>query len=34
MAYIFHEDDLPSLISEVPGRERIFFVRELTQAGH
>ena len=33
MAYIFHEDELPSLISEVPGRERIFFVsKEL--AGH
>jgi hypothetical protein len=26
MAYIFHENELPSLISEVPGRERIFFV--------
>src|SRR5271156_2195890 len=28
MAYIFKEDDLPSLISEVPGRERIFFVNQ------
>jgi hypothetical protein len=26
MAYIFHENELPSLISEVRGRERIFFV--------
>jgi mannose-6-phosphate isomerase-like protein (cupin superfamily) len=26
MAYIFKESELPSLISEVPGRERIFFV--------
>jgi mannose-6-phosphate isomerase-like protein (cupin superfamily) len=32
MAYIFHENQLPSLISEVPGRERIFFVnQELAQ---
>jgi mannose-6-phosphate isomerase-like protein (cupin superfamily) len=31
MAYIFHEDELPKLISSVPGRERVFFVsRELT----
>ena len=31
MAYIFHEDDLPKLISSVPGRERVFFVsKELT----
>lgn len=30
MAYIFHEDDLPKLVSVVPGRERTFFVdREL-----
>jgi mannose-6-phosphate isomerase-like protein (cupin superfamily) len=30
MAYIFKEDELPSLVSVVPGRERIFFVnREL-----
>jgi mannose-6-phosphate isomerase-like protein (cupin superfamily) len=28
MAYIFHESELPSLISEVPGRERIFFVNQ------
>jgi quercetin dioxygenase-like cupin family protein len=28
MAHIFHEDQLPSLISEVPGRERIFFVNQ------
>ena len=26
MAYIFHEDELPRLISVTPGRERIFFV--------
>jgi mannose-6-phosphate isomerase-like protein (cupin superfamily) len=32
MAYIFHEDQLPRLVSEVPGRERIFFVnKELTK---
>jgi mannose-6-phosphate isomerase-like protein (cupin superfamily) len=32
MAYIFHEDQLPKLISVVPGRERTFFVnKELTQ---
>ena len=31
MAYIFHEDKLPKLISAVPGRERTFFVnKELT----
>lgn len=31
MAYIFHEDQLPRLVSKVPGRERIFFVnKELT----
>ncbi len=31
MAYIFHQDDLPKLLSVVPGRERIFFVnKELT----
>jgi mannose-6-phosphate isomerase-like protein (cupin superfamily) len=28
VAYIFHESELPSLISEVPGRERIFFVNQ------
>lgn len=32
MAYIFHQDDLPKLVSVVPGRERTFFVnKELTQ---
>lgn len=31
MAYIFHQDDLPRLLSTVPGRERVFFVnKELT----
>jgi mannose-6-phosphate isomerase-like protein (cupin superfamily) len=31
MAYIFHEDELPRLLSTVPGRERVFFVsKELT----
>jgi mannose-6-phosphate isomerase-like protein (cupin superfamily) len=31
MAYIFHEDELPRLVSAVPGRERTFFVnKELT----
>ena len=31
MAYIFHQNDLPKLLSVVPGRERIFFVnKELT----
>lgn len=30
MAYIFHQDELPKLVSVVPGRERVFFVnREL-----
>jgi mannose-6-phosphate isomerase-like protein (cupin superfamily) len=28
MAYIFHEDQLPKLISVVPGRERTFFVNQ------
>ncbi len=28
MAYIFHEDKLPKLISEVPGRVRTFFVNQ------
>src|SRR5579871_2363582 len=28
MAYIFKEDDLPKLISVVPGRERTFFVNQ------
>ena len=32
MAYIFHEDELPKLVSVVPGRERVFFVnKELTK---
>jgi mannose-6-phosphate isomerase-like protein (cupin superfamily) len=32
MAYIFQEDQLPRLVSEVPGRERTFFVnKELTK---
>ncbi len=26
MAYLFHQDDLPKLVSVAPGRERIFFV--------
>ncbi len=31
MAYIFHENELPRLVSAVPGRERVFFVsKELT----
>jgi mannose-6-phosphate isomerase-like protein (cupin superfamily) len=31
MAYIFHQDDLPKLVSVTPGRERVFFVsKELT----
>jgi mannose-6-phosphate isomerase-like protein (cupin superfamily) len=31
MAYIFQEDQLPKLVSAVPGRERTFFVnKELT----
>ncbi len=28
MAYIFHEDQLPRLVSVVPGRERTFFVNK------
>ena len=28
MAYIFHQDDLPKLVSVVPGRERVFFVNK------
>jgi mannose-6-phosphate isomerase-like protein (cupin superfamily) len=28
MAYIFHEDQLPRLISVTPGRERTFFVNQ------
>lgn len=35
MAYIFHQDELPKLVSTVPGRERIFFVnKELTNIDH
>lgn len=31
MAYIFHQDELPRMLSVVPGRERVFFVsKELT----
>ena len=31
MAYIFHQDELPKLVSVPPGRERVFFVsKELT----
>jgi mannose-6-phosphate isomerase-like protein (cupin superfamily) len=26
VAYIFHQDELPRLLSKVPGRERVFFV--------
>ena len=28
MAYLFHQDELPKLISVVPGRERVFFVNK------
>lgn len=28
MAYIFQEDELPKLVSVVPGRERVFFVNK------
>jgi mannose-6-phosphate isomerase-like protein (cupin superfamily) len=28
MAYVFHEDDLPRLVSKVPGRERVFFANK------
>ena len=28
MAYLFHQDELPKLISLVPGRERVFFVNK------
>ena len=32
MAYLFHQDELPKLVSKVPGRERVFFVsKELTK---
>jgi len=28
VAYIFHQDQLPRLVAEVPGRERTFFVNK------
>lgn len=28
MAYIFHQDELPRLLSVVPGRERVFFANK------
>src|SRR3989337_1299721 len=28
MAYIFHQDELPKLVSVVPGRERVVFVNK------
>ncbi len=28
MAYLFHQDELPRLLSVVPGRERVFFVNK------
>lgn len=28
MAYIFHQDELPKLVSVVPGRRRVFFVSQ------
>jgi hypothetical protein len=28
LAYFFHQDELPKLISVVPGRERTFFVNK------
>lgn len=35
MAYIFHENELPKLVSTVPGRERVFFVsKELSDINH
>ncbi len=35
MAYIFHQDELPRLVSVVPGRERVFFVsKELSNTDH
>jgi mannose-6-phosphate isomerase-like protein (cupin superfamily) len=35
MAYLFHQDELPKLVSKVPGRERVFFVsKELAQTDH
>ncbi len=35
MAYLFHENELPKLISTVPGRERIFFVsKEISNINH
>ncbi|MEE8396399.1 MAG: cupin domain-containing protein [bacterium] len=33
MAYIFHQNDLPRLLSTVPGRERVFFAsKELSNS--
>jgi hypothetical protein len=29
MAYIFHEDELPKLVSVVPGRERFLIIPSL-----
>jgi mannose-6-phosphate isomerase-like protein (cupin superfamily) len=35
MAYLFHQDELPKLVSTVPGRERVFFVsKELANVDH
>ena len=35
MAYIFQQDELPKLVSTVPGRERVFFVsKELANVDH
>jgi mannose-6-phosphate isomerase-like protein (cupin superfamily) len=35
MAYLFHENELPKLVSTVPGRERIFFVsKEISNINH
>jgi mannose-6-phosphate isomerase-like protein (cupin superfamily) len=28
MAYLFHQDELPKLLSVTPGRERVFFVNK------
>ncbi|OFZ91454.1 MAG: hypothetical protein A2V78_12885 [Betaproteobacteria bacterium RBG_16_64_18] len=28
MAYLFHQDELPRLVSVTPGRERVFFVNK------
>ena len=35
MAYLFNQDELPKLVSKVPGRERVFFVsKELAKIDH